>query len=70
MPSGKPQKNEPEPSDQEIGAIFDDLEAKSNVVGLYNLLYKIDRRTNPKLYDWYGHTRTAEDQSYNIGYGS
>ena len=30
--------------------VFDDFEARSNFVGLFDLLYKIDRRVNPHLY--------------------
>ena len=48
------QKKEIKPTDKaslEIDQIFDDFEARSNLVGLYNLLLKIDRRVNPQLYD-------------------
>lgn len=54
MPSGKPQPEPEEPhreySDTEADAIFEDFEAKTNFVGLYDLLLKIDRRENPQLY--------------------
>jgi len=55
MPSGKPHTEPEEPqreySDAEADAIFEDFEAKTNFVGLYDLLLKIDRRENAKLYD-------------------
>jgi hypothetical protein len=35
----------------EIERIFDDFEARQNLVGLYELAYKVDRRVNPQLYD-------------------
>jgi len=31
--------------------ILDDLEAKDNLVGFFNLLLTIDKRNNPQLYD-------------------
>ena len=31
--------------------VFGDFEARRNIVGLYDLLYKIDRRINPHLYE-------------------
>jgi hypothetical protein len=31
-------------------AVFDDLEAQSNLVDFYDLLLKIDKRTNPQNY--------------------
>lgn len=33
-----------------VREIFDDFESRSNFVGLFNLLLKIDRRVNPHLY--------------------
>lgn len=54
MPSGNSQEHEQperELPQVEVDAIFDDHESKSNLVGLYNLLLKIDRRENPQLYD-------------------
>jgi len=52
MPSGNETSQEPERKlrKAEVDAIFDDFEAKTNFVGLYDLLLKIDRRTNPHLY--------------------
>lgn len=32
--------------------IFEDFEARSNIIGLFDLLLKIDRRVNPHLYDF------------------
>lgn len=32
------------------GVLFADFEAKSNIVGLFDLLLKIDKRVNPELY--------------------
>ena len=34
-----------------VRQVFEDFEAKSNIVGLYDLLFKIDRRVNPHLYN-------------------
>lgn len=52
MPAGSPQSQEHEDQrDPQVTAVFDDFEAKSNLVGLYNLLLTIDRRTHPELYD-------------------
>jgi len=33
-----------------IDKIFDDPESRRNIVGLFDLLLKIDRRINPDLY--------------------
>lgn len=33
-----------------VDKIFDDFEAKRNLVGLYSLLLQIDKRINPHLY--------------------
>lgn len=38
-------------SDKKVDEIFDDFESHNNIVGLYDLLLKIDRRVNPHLYD-------------------
>lgn len=35
---------------EKIAEIFDDFQSRQNIVGLYDLLYKIDRRVNPELY--------------------
>jgi hypothetical protein len=52
MPLGSPSSQQPEDQhDPQVAAVFDDFEAKSNFVGLYNLLLTIDRRTHPELYD-------------------
>jgi hypothetical protein len=54
MPSGNPQEQEQperELPQSEVDAIFANHESKSNLVGLYSLLLKIDRRQNPQLYD-------------------
>jgi hypothetical protein len=56
MPSGNSLSQQPQdPKRQlrkaEVDAIFDDFEAKTNFVGLYDLLYKVDRRTKPHLYE-------------------
>ncbi|MFA5030259.1 MAG: hypothetical protein WC495_01575 [Patescibacteria group bacterium] len=40
----KAEKNDPS------GRIFTDFESKSNIIGLFDLLLKIDRRNNPELY--------------------
>lgn len=32
------------------GDVFDDYDARSNIVGLFNLLLRVDRRTRPELY--------------------
>ena len=40
-------------SNEKVDEIFDDFESRNNIVGLYDLLLKIDRRVNPNLYDWY-----------------
>lgn len=37
-------------SERQAKEIFEDYEAKSNLVGLFDLLLKIDRRVNPQLY--------------------
>lgn len=52
MPSGNEIFEEPQRKlrKAEVDAIFDDFEAKTNFVGLYDLLLKIDRRTSPHLY--------------------
>lgn len=39
------------PTSQETDAIFADFESRSNLVGLYSLLLKIDKRVNPQLYE-------------------
>ena len=36
--------------EREVDSIFDDPEAQRNVVGLFDLLLKIDRRLNPQTY--------------------
>ncbi len=36
---------------ESLDQVFDDFESKSNIIGLYNLLLKIDRRVNPQLYE-------------------
>lgn len=53
MPSGNSTLQDPQRQlrKAEVDAIFDDFEAKTNFVGLYDLLYKIDRRTKPHLYE-------------------
>lgn len=33
-----------------VGLAFGDFESRSNIVGLYNLLLRIDRRSNPQNY--------------------
>lgn len=33
-----------------VNEIFEDFESKSNIVGLYALLLRIDKRENPHLY--------------------
>ena len=38
-------------SNEKVDEIFDDFESRNNIVGLYDLLLKIDRRVNPNLYD-------------------
>jgi len=37
-------------NNKKASEIFEDYEARSNIVGLFDLLLKIDRRVNPKLY--------------------
>lgn len=48
LPQEKDKKQTKNPS-KELAMIFDDLEAKRNIVGLYDLLLKIAKR-NPKLW--------------------
>ncbi len=36
---------------RDVESVFNDFEARSNIVGLFDLLLKIDRRVNPHLYD-------------------
>ena len=36
---------------QIVRQVFDDFNSRSNIVGLYDLLYKIDKRVNPHLYN-------------------
>ena len=36
---------------EKLEEIFDDFEARGNLVGLFELAYKVDRRVNPQLYD-------------------
>ena len=57
MPSGNETSQEPQRQlrKAEVEAIFDDFEAKTNFVGLYDLLLKIDRRTSPHLYQPIAH---------------
>jgi hypothetical protein len=38
-------------SNEKVDEIFDDFESRNNIVGLYDLLLKIDQRVNPHLYD-------------------
>lgn len=38
-----------EPS--KLAEIFDDYEARTNFVGFFDLLYKIDRRLEPERYE-------------------
>ena len=38
-------------TDAQLDVVFGDFESKSNFVGLYNLLLRIDRRNNQQLYD-------------------
>jgi hypothetical protein len=47
-------EEKPEPVPQRVPAedIFSDFEARSNIVGLFELLLKIDRRTNPENYQF------------------
>ena len=36
---------------ERVDYFADDVDAKANIVGLFDLLYKIDKRNNPHLYD-------------------
>ena len=36
---------------KKISEIFDDYEARTNFVGFFDLLYKIDRRLEPERYE-------------------
>jgi hypothetical protein len=36
---------------QEVEQIFGDFEARQNIIALYELAYKVDRRINSHLYD-------------------
>jgi hypothetical protein len=40
-----------ETSTDEIDEVFDDFESRENIVGLFDLLLKIDRRINPEMYN-------------------
>lgn len=40
-----------EQEDKNIEKIFDDYEARTNFVGFFDLLYKIDRRLEPERYE-------------------
>lgn len=50
LPADNAPKKQVQPSKQ-IADVLADFEAKSNIVGLYDLLLKIDRRINPKNSD-------------------
>ena len=43
-------KERPEQSDY-LRQIFDDYKARTNFVGFFDLLYKIDRRLEPERYE-------------------
>jgi len=48
------QKGQPDKQTEDtelMQRFFGDFEVRRNIVGLYDLLYKIDRRTNPHLYE-------------------
>lgn len=49
----KTERNESEYKSDQItaGVVFEDFEARQNIVGLFDLLLKIDHRTNPQIYD-------------------
>lgn len=52
MPSGTARFDESKHElHREVETLFDDIEARSNIVGLYDLLLKVDRRTRPDLYE-------------------
>ena len=36
---------------ESLSEIFDDYDARTNFVGFYDLLYKIDRRVSPERYE-------------------
>ena len=36
---------------EKLDEIFNDFEARGNLVALFELAYKVDRRVNPQLYD-------------------
>jgi hypothetical protein len=38
-------------STREVEEVFNDFEARSNIVGLFDQLLKIDMRVNPHLYN-------------------
>jgi len=52
VPAEKPLQLNSEPVREPtlVAQIFEDPESCSNIVGLFDLLLKIDRRVNPKLY--------------------
>jgi hypothetical protein len=44
------QRQNPEKKKLDVDAIFNDPESRRNLVGLFDLLLKMDRRNNPELY--------------------
>ena len=47
-----PEQPEVQEPAQEVEKVFADYEARTNIVGLFDLLLKIDRRVNPHLYEF------------------
>lgn len=39
-------------STQKLSEIFEDFESRSNLVGFFELLLKVDKRINPKNYEY------------------
>ncbi len=48
-------RKEPTIPQEKVDEIFTDFESRSNIVGLFDLLLKIDRHNNPKLYQEENH---------------
>ncbi|HEY4486552.1 MAG TPA: hypothetical protein VJB70_02370 [Candidatus Paceibacterota bacterium] len=44
------QSNKKEIGAEKVEEIFGDFEARGNLVGLFELAYKVDRRVNPQRY--------------------
>ena len=53
MSDKKQEENTDEPKRQSelLRQVFDDFDARTNFVGVFDLLYKIDRRLEPERYE-------------------